>query len=624
MNGFDIDDLNQFDEEDDWDKSSLNALSSKSRDIHRYTNQELIATGGMKEIYKTFDTKNSRFVALAKLRSDVPEELCEDFLKEAQLTASLEHPNIITLYDNGVDDQGFPYFTLELKAGDTLGEIISQRNLKNEQYLKDYPYEKLLDIYLKVCDAISYAHSIGVLHLDIKPDNIQVGKFGEVQVCDWGLGSNIEGVTSFREEGVIKGTPGFMAPEQVIGKKLDKQTDIYALGSLLYYLISGNSAYEGGLNTVLFKTIEGDVFFDEKEVNMQISDSLRSVIYKAMSATKDDRYLEVEELKKDIEYYLSGRSTLAEEASFMKELKLFYKRNVLICTVVIISVLFVTVGSNLFLLKIKESNDHLKVSNEKVRAALTKSEKNYSLFEAKVLEEKKLTEDLLLLNSNTHLQKFQYPMFYTDLKSKPMAAFDEIVADSVNSILVSAEMIKTDEFREKLIYTLFVIQNFSEVLNLKESAIPELTSIARKYAKLKSSGPSVLSNENFLKLIKDINDLGKDSISKALVERMLVYQLKKTGKAYAGADIVKQLIKAWNPSWDETNFGYDKKTFHLYLSGNNLVELRGIGKYGARRTFLRHLKIEQLDLSGSSIESFEALENLQASTLDIRNTHIKD
>ena len=196
-------------------------------DSDRYSEWEEIGLGGMKKVYRVYDHKTSRYVALASLINTDNEEHKSAFLREARLTAMLEHPGIINLYDIGADSQGAPYFTLELKCGDSLDTVIKRIRQKETVYLERYPLTVRLEIFLRICEAIAYAHSRNILHLDLKPDNIQIGLFGEVQVCDWGLGKVIgqseliehspdeslyEELTDVTIFGEIKGSPGYMAP----------------------------------------------------------------------------------------------------------------------------------------------------------------------------------------------------------------------------------------------------------------------------------------------------------------------------------------------------------------------------------------------------------------------------
>ena len=241
------------DELSETDLASMPIYSSLSQETWRYQGESLIARGGMKSIYKAYDPKTSRYIAIAKLHEASPEELFEPFLREARLTSFLEHPNIISIYDIGLDEESLPFFTMELKTGEGFDKIIKKEHLKSEDALSADSLRSLLNIFLKICEAMAYAHSKNVLHLDLKPENIQVGHYGEVLLCDWGLGKifgsedkadfdqlllNPDLINNMTLNGELKGTPGYMAPEQIKGQSelKTKQADIYALGSILYTL----------------------------------------------------------------------------------------------------------------------------------------------------------------------------------------------------------------------------------------------------------------------------------------------------------------------------------------------------------------------------------------------------
>ena len=175
----------------------------------------------------------------------------------------LQHPNIVPLYDIGLNEHGQPYFTMKLIQGRTLRDILEELKNGNEKDLKDYSLPERIDIFLKICDALAYAHSRGIAHLDLKPDNITVSTYGDVVVCDWGLaaiiGKNEEIDQALTESldyyskryytltGEIKGTPGYMSPEQAKGgnETKDERSDIYALGSILYELLCLDHALDG-------------------------------------------------------------------------------------------------------------------------------------------------------------------------------------------------------------------------------------------------------------------------------------------------------------------------------------------------------------------------------------------
>ena len=180
---------------------------------------------------------------MASLKQDAKDQRKEHFLKEARLTAALQHPNIIPLYDLGLKSTQ-PWFTMKLVSGTTLDKTLE--NLKRNRSVELSDLNERLDAFMKICDAVAYAHSRGVLHLDIKPDNIQISEYGDILLCDWGLAKVMASVCDeellecytfnpkgldLTIDGLIKGTPGFMAPEQtrLIKGKSGEYTDIFFL-----------------------------------------------------------------------------------------------------------------------------------------------------------------------------------------------------------------------------------------------------------------------------------------------------------------------------------------------------------------------------------------------------------
>jgi len=319
-----------------------------------YTDEQLLARGGMKTILRVHDPKTARYVAMATLEPDSPEELYEPFLREARLTALLDHPNIITIHDIGLTADSIPYFTMELKTGESLDRIIkensSSRGGNGADAVAFLPH--LLGIFLKVCDAVDYAHSQNVVHLDLKPDNIQVGQHGEVVVCDWGLGKligdaeydggefdrlllNPDLLNNMTLTGQIKGTPGFMAPEQV-EKEGEKtfETDIYALGAILYKILTNHVPVEGETaDERIENTAKGMIASpDRRFPDRHIPQALAAVAMKALASSPKRRYRSVEALRQDLVSYLNGYSTSAENAGPAKEIALFCRRHKVLVT----------------------------------------------------------------------------------------------------------------------------------------------------------------------------------------------------------------------------------------------------------------------------------------------------
>ncbi len=316
-----------------------------------------LCAGGMKSIIKVKDRDSGRDVAMASMHTPENKSDVSRFIQEAKIAANLEHPNIVPVHDIGLNSSGDPYFVMKLLGGETLGSIIQKLKDNDPKYIKTYNLHLRLNIFVKICNAIAFAHSKGIIHLDLKPENIQIGDFGEVLVLDWGLAKVIGApeenipvenknktdnyptvIERLRDtsieltiDGIIKGTPGFMAPEQVQGKNTDKneKTDIYALGALLYNLLTLEKPFTGDSSKkVMIKTITEPVIPPRiRTPNYFIPKSIEAVTLKALAFEPKDRYSNVQKLISDIDAFLGGYATSAEKAGFFKHLFLMVKRH---------------------------------------------------------------------------------------------------------------------------------------------------------------------------------------------------------------------------------------------------------------------------------------------------------
>ena len=330
--------------------------------------------GGMKIVNQVYDKNSSRSIAMAKLQDDFNEVHHKNlFIREARLTALLEHPNIVPVHEVGVDSEGDPYFTMKLIEGETLEEILSKLKQGDDHYRNKYPLPVLLDIFLKICDAIAFAHSRGVIHLDLKPANIRVSGYGEVLVIDWGLAKFVDEYDDPEDElnilaqefhtqtmyGAIKGTAGYMSPEQASAnnKLKSRQTDVFALGAILYSILSHEVPFEGkDVEEVLSKTIAGELLRPSKRTpDNAIPMPVESICLKAMSKEIDDRYKTVAGLINDIQSYRHGYATIAEEADFITLSLLLIKRNKPLFTMIAISIIVLGIFGSYSFYQIKQS-----------------------------------------------------------------------------------------------------------------------------------------------------------------------------------------------------------------------------------------------------------------------------
>ncbi len=220
----------------------VDALAAIPTDAGRYVSVREIGRGGMGRVDAVFDRALGRLVA----RKTSTHKHQSHLVAEAQTCAQLEHPSIVPVYDVGVDENGAPHYTMRVIRGRTLRAVIEDDSAPDRPSMGT---AAILGVFKQVCLAVDYAHSRGVVHRDIKPDNILVGEFGEVYVLDWGVAhvaatSDIKRVAGGASETTVAGSPGYMAPEQITGRPIDARTDVFALGVLLYELLTGELPYE--------------------------------------------------------------------------------------------------------------------------------------------------------------------------------------------------------------------------------------------------------------------------------------------------------------------------------------------------------------------------------------------
>ncbi len=323
-----------------------------------YCEKAFHSAGGMKNIYKIRDLRTDRFVAMAEPNKEggLSGLEVEQFLREARITAALDHPNIVPIYDIGLNSGGEPFFTMKFMKGLSLDKILREKFKLNPYYSNLFDRSFFLEAFLKVCEAVSYAHSCGVVHLDVKPANIMIGDYGEVYVCDWGLAKILDSnspeyknivpldeavLGDITLSGEVKGTPGFMAPEQIDKKfgKRSEQTDIYALGALLYSMLTFRRPLaDKSPKLSMDQTVKGDVP-SPKSLVRDLPESLEAICIKSMAAKKENRYESVDELLGDLRAYQEGFVTQAEDASAFKVLYLLIKRNRWVALMILMIVL---------------------------------------------------------------------------------------------------------------------------------------------------------------------------------------------------------------------------------------------------------------------------------------------
>lgn len=294
----------------------------------KYNIGQEIARGGMGAILRAEDCDLQRTTVLKAIlpKSKADPNQFDSFIAEARLTAGLEHPNIIPVHELGILPDDTPFFSMKMVRGDSLGQVLQRISVGDQIYLDTYNLYKLLTVFRKVCDAIAFAHAKGIIHRDIKPDNIMVAHFGEVLVMDWGLArvtrvsdGEVESASLFSngdsrktQFGIIKGTPAYMPPELAKGlvDEIDHRSDVFLLGSTLYAIATLESPYSGDDVYEILSNAESGNFVDPaiQAPERDIPQELCNIISKAMAYERGDRYQSVEELAAAIDDLLAGHT----------------------------------------------------------------------------------------------------------------------------------------------------------------------------------------------------------------------------------------------------------------------------------------------------------------------------
>jgi serine/threonine protein kinase/formylglycine-generating enzyme required for sulfatase activity len=310
-----------------------------------------LARGGLGEVFLAQDGELNREVALKEIlprHADDPESRAR-FLREAEVTGALEHPGVVPVYGLGTHPDGRPYYTMRLIRGETLREAIGRFHAADRASRppgeRNVELRKLLGRFVAVCDAVAYAHSRGILHRDLKPDNIMLGPYGETLVVDWGLAGPVRGpdqtplpsalrpagaAEGWTQTGAVIGTPQYMSPEQAAGQadRLGPAADVYSLGATLYQLLTGRAPFpmEGGILDLLLRVRSGD-FPRPRTVHHGVPQALEAICLKAMASRPADRYSTARELADDLERWLADEPVRAHREPLRSRLGRWRRRH---------------------------------------------------------------------------------------------------------------------------------------------------------------------------------------------------------------------------------------------------------------------------------------------------------
>jgi serine/threonine-protein kinase len=280
----------------------------------RLLTRKLLGAGGMAHVEVALDVALQRRVAKKVIapRLQTSSIAVRLFLREAQITAQLDHPSIVPVHEVGVDPAGKLYFTMKLVEGSTFKDWVSE--LTPRPLGPDHVAD-LVETAIKLCDALAFAHSRGVVHGDVKPDNVMVGRFGAVYLMDWGLAQVQDGASTRTSAALatpqgesVGGSPSYMAPEQARGEAIDSRTDVFAIGALLYYALAGHAPFaatNAGEAIQRAREARYRPLNDGAERNL-VSPELERIVVRAMATDSGDRFPSVADLRQELRSFLRG------------------------------------------------------------------------------------------------------------------------------------------------------------------------------------------------------------------------------------------------------------------------------------------------------------------------------
>ena len=264
--------------------------------IGKYKISGILGKGAMGIVYKALDPDINREVAVKTVRFDLVsedesenEEIMERFMREAQSAGKLTHPNIITIFDVG-REESLTYIVMQFIQGQSLQRLIASG--------EKLPTTEVVQLYEQICSALDYAHSFGIVHRDVKPGNILLNKEGKPFIVDFGV-ARVD-TSTLTQSGTAVGTPSYMSPEQVMGKKVDNRSDIFSLGCILFELLTGRRPFEAeSITTVIYKIINEEPPH-LSEVKKGLPVGFGHIINKALAKDPKDRYQSCKELAADL------------------------------------------------------------------------------------------------------------------------------------------------------------------------------------------------------------------------------------------------------------------------------------------------------------------------------------
>jgi serine/threonine protein kinase len=591
-----------------------------------------VGRGGMGAVIQVRDRNIERTVAMKIIldQQDAPAKQ-RRFIREARTLGQLEHPNIVPIYELGVDPEGRAYYTMKMVKGVHLREVLEQLRAGDAATVARYPLSQLLTVFLKLCDAVAYAHSKGIIHRDLKPENVMLGDYGEVLLMDWGLAKTLpssplslpaesepapaaptKGSTppDLTIEGTVMGTPHFMAPEQAAGltQQIDERTDIFALGGILYNILTLHPPFRGETTEEVMAKVRAGAIPSPTTFNRptnrqrppapttsetaasvlphcrdgRIPEPLAGIAMKALARDPAQRYQTATALADDLKAYEAGFVTTVEEKTLWRLLVLRVKRHKAESAFGAAAILILLIVGGVSLARI-------------------------------VASEKRASRSLALLTQKVNELRRTAPTFVAEAESLvDQFRFDDALArlDYALSLDPKAE---SHAARGNILQTQLRMAEAIAAYNQALALNPQL-SAARE-------------NRDLCQRFLDDNR-GRTTWLPASLNALHTALLRQQRSSEALA-IMRQfgpekgvLYDSWKTILAQAKFPVSAKNLHLNVRGLFTLTLSNVPVDDL--TPLKDMPLEKLVLSGTKVSDLTPLQNLPLTDLDLAGTKISD
>jgi WD40 repeat protein len=360
--------------------SGAATLSTTKQDLpvvpfESYVRIDEYARGGLGRIIRAKDERTGRFVAIKEMLADNADTAAR-FVREAIVTANLQHPAIVPVYEVGQWPDGKPFYAMKLVRGRALNDVIAATaDLDGRLALISY--------VAAVADALAYAHGERVIHRDLKPHNVLCGAFGETVVIDWGLARRLDETETAAEMhlstspvpgethvGAVMGTPSYMPPEQARGERADQQSDVYAIGAILYQVLAGRPPHVGNDLETLLDRVKNAT---PEPLPPEVPRDLAAIVDRALAPDRATRYPSAAELASDLRRFMTGQLVLAHHYTRRQRLARFVSRNRGGVAVSGVALAIVAIGATVAVRNILIARGEAAASRDEARARLVTS-----------------------------------------------------------------------------------------------------------------------------------------------------------------------------------------------------------------------------------------------------------